>query len=561
MKQTQLLLLIAFIFLYFNSKANHLIGGTIEYTYITGSTFDITLKLYRDCDPNVTTPFDGFLNSQIPFAALDVFAITDTGYQFVNELQLVNPIITNITNTPSLINPFIGNIPPICVEEGTYSIRYVFPTFNTKYLITYRRCCRNNTISNIQDPANEGEMVFTIIPAVNNGVNNSATFKNYPISYLCSNQLSTINHAALDADNDSLVYSLCQVYAAGDPIAPVVDYNTPISFDTVNWSNGYHYSYPFGNGTFSINPTSGLITAYPTAIGQYLIGVSVKEYRNDTLIGETRRDIQLNIIACDASPANNKYLANTFDTIKGYGIILGNCQNKTVDFRGFNYQNTGLVSAFWDFGDTTVTTDTITSFSPQYTYPDTGKYLVSITITKKVDTVLLQKTYYGIVGISNDILTPNFSYTSNGTTVQLNNLSTSSEPLFSFWYFDDGYYNYTTNPTHTFSDIKTYYATLTIQNESGCKASITKPINLINDIAENKEDKFVWYCNENYFVIPSVKENYTLVLYDIVGKKIAQKNISVDGVGQVDISQLSHGTYFMAIYKNSIPIHIIKFYK
>jgi len=46
----------------------------------------------------------------------------------------------------------------------------------------------------------------------------------------------------------------------------------------------------------------------------------------------------------------------------------------------FDNQSVGSNDYFWDFGDPTTTNDTSTDFSPNYTYPDTGTYEITLTV-------------------------------------------------------------------------------------------------------------------------------------------------------------------------------------
>src|ERR1043165_93309 len=51
MKNRSLLLIIFIFLLPFVSHATHIVGGSLTYEQLGGSTYRVTLKLYRDCKP------------------------------------------------------------------------------------------------------------------------------------------------------------------------------------------------------------------------------------------------------------------------------------------------------------------------------------------------------------------------------------------------------------------------------------------------------------------------------------------------------------------------------
>ena len=55
---------ITFLFIPFLSYATHVVGGSLTYIYNGGSSYTITLKLYRDCGPG-TAALPGSVTIQI----------------------------------------------------------------------------------------------------------------------------------------------------------------------------------------------------------------------------------------------------------------------------------------------------------------------------------------------------------------------------------------------------------------------------------------------------------------------------------------------------------------
>jgi hypothetical protein len=101
----------------FQAGATHIVGGFISYRYIGGSQYELTMKIYRDC--NSQTLFDGDPNNTtVPSAAVGLFELNGGSYNLITTFQLVNPVVRPIPSTST--NPCLNVPPGICVEEGTY---------------------------------------------------------------------------------------------------------------------------------------------------------------------------------------------------------------------------------------------------------------------------------------------------------------------------------------------------------------------------------------------------------------------------------------------------------
>lgn len=134
--------------------------------------------------------------------------------------------------------------------------------------------------------------------------NSDPVFNLFPPLFICVNQPFTFNHSATDADGDSLVYSLYQPYNGENnagPLDPTFPDNTAV-FTPVNYTAGYTTLNPLGASPFSLNSSTGLLSGTPGSLGQFVVGVMVKEYRNGVYIGQTLRDFQFNVLNCPQPP-------------------------------------------------------------------------------------------------------------------------------------------------------------------------------------------------------------------------------------------------------------------
>ena len=142
------ILAITFLIIFFSTKINatHIVGGDLSYECLGNNQYRITMKVYRDC-------FAGQANLD-PQARIRIYTgpngNTPAGPTTFVGLDLRNNIPPVISN-PCLMPP--NNI---CVEEGIYQQTFNLPFNPNGYHISYQRCCRNNSISNIFAPQSSG---------------------------------------------------------------------------------------------------------------------------------------------------------------------------------------------------------------------------------------------------------------------------------------------------------------------------------------------------------------------------------------------------------------------
>lgn len=337
------------------SFAGHLVGGEIFYDSLGNNQYKITLKIYRDCaasGPNVATDFDNPLRlgvfsngSVIEFKDLTSFVSVDV------PINSPDPCITIPTN--------------LCVKQGTYTTILTLPPRVGGYDITYQRCCRNATISNLSTPNSQGMTNSIHIPGseTGNADNNSPRFTSFPPPFLCANTPFTFNHAATDPDGDVLVYSLCQPNIGADQLDPAPLPDAP-PYGGVSYNGGFSSGFPIAsNPAIAINSSTGQLTLTPTQLGQFVVGICVSEFRNGVLLSTNKRDFQFNVVSC-----NN---------------VIASIPNQTIFCNGYqvDFTSTGSINAAtfqWDFGVTSLTTDVSTAPNPTYFYPDSGVYNVRL---------------------------------------------------------------------------------------------------------------------------------------------------------------------------------------
>src|ERR1044071_9241414 len=204
------LLIIVFIRLSGEAYASHAEGGDLTYTCLGNNQYRLRLAFYRDC-AGTNAPAN---------VSIDISSITcnqnfsTTLYPIPGTGQDVTPICPQITTECSG-----GTYPG--VQEWIYEGNIILPQQCTDWVFSFTLCCRNAAISTINNPGSQNIYIETHLNNVAAPCNNSPTFSNRPIPFVCAGQTYCFNHGAIDPDGDSLAYSL---------VDPLSGPSTPVSF-------------------------------------------------------------------------------------------------------------------------------------------------------------------------------------------------------------------------------------------------------------------------------------------------------------------------------------------
>lgn len=335
----------------------HLVGGEIYYDChgpdpnISGNyLYTLYMHIYRDCNGNGS----GF-DDPAWMVSFDHFNIpVDTFFMYIDSIRKIPTYIDN----PCLLTP-----PNVCVEAAYYSASISIEGGNGDLTISNQRCCRNNTIVNIVDPGGTGSTYTTLIKdPIASSCNSSPRFNEFPPLAICNDYPIGFDHSASDPDGDSLVYKFSIPLNGADEIDPHPYANAP-PYKNIQWESGYSTKKPMlANPSMSLS-TTGFLDGNPIKLGQYVVGISVVEYRKGVLLSRTFRDFQFNVVDC--SPA-----------------ISSSFQDQSSFCSGFKYKmhnnSFGAGSYFWDFGVANSHSDTSREYAPTFVFPDTGFYEVML---------------------------------------------------------------------------------------------------------------------------------------------------------------------------------------
>jgi gliding motility-associated-like protein len=288
--------------------ATHIVGGEIELIALgptSALSHRINLNMYFDVN-------NGYPGAEDVAVRLGVFRKRDNGFLGYVELSRVARI-----DVPYTVVTCAN------ANQRTRLIRYSADLNLTAdvfsdaggYYISWERCCRNGTISNIQLPGDAGSTFYLEFPAiVANGrsfINSSPVFNPLRGDYACVNQPFSLDFGATDADGDSLVYSMVTPlngYSSSlpasnrNPSAGDVYYRGP--YPSIAWLTGFSATNAIpGTSPLTVNARTGRLSVTARQQGLYVFSVEVVEYRNRVAIGRVRRDFQLRVIDCARNTA------------------------------------------------------------------------------------------------------------------------------------------------------------------------------------------------------------------------------------------------------------------
>ena len=466
-----------------HGSAYHIIGGEIYYECLgvdpndpNAKLYRFILKIYRDCAGG-GQDFDS-----LPGTATGTVSVYqgNSTIPYITTVNLSAPTVTLLqadAGNPCLIVP-----PNICVQQGIYEFELSLPIINESYHITYQRCCRNSSISNIANPDETGATyTVELTEKAQIECNNSPVFDNFPPIIICVDQPLNFDHSAIDAEGDQLVYEFCTPLKGGglygnatapDGIYPNPDQPPP--YDGVDFIlPNYNSLAPLaGNPVVSIDPFSGLISGIPEIQGQFVVGICVKEYRNGELMSTIQRDFQFNVAYCEPTVVA-ELEGPQIDEV----YIYESCDDSTFTFENASYQSQFIDEYAWHFevnGQDWAFSDP----EPTVTFPGPGTYpgiMVLNPGTQCSDTAEIN------VLVAAPVISDfEFDYdTCVAGPVDFTTLALSGNGMISdyLWEFGDGMTSTEPDPVHEYQDPGLFDVQLTVIDELGCTGTLIQQVN------------------------------------------------------------------------------------
>ncbi len=341
-------------------QATHVVGGNIYYRCLGNNQYEITLEFRRDCfNGNPAADFDDPASIGIfdPVTGELILSVGQDGEllpAFNNE-DTLNEILTTECK-------IIGE--DVCVHSTVYRDTVELPFRQNGYAFSYQRCCRNITLLNIESPLQSGTTYTTVItPEALVSCNSQAVFNDWATIYLCANEELVFDQSGFDADGDSLAYKLCTPLLGASSNQPIPTPPDGPPYELVEWSNGYSLENMMGGTPLEIDPVTGIMTAVPNTVGQFLIGVCIEEWRNGELLSTTRRDFEYNVRECQARPDPDFTVEPN-----------PSCESLVLSF--VNMTAVGEVTWYFEYPD--LSNPVFGEDNPTYTFPSPGLYTVAL---------------------------------------------------------------------------------------------------------------------------------------------------------------------------------------
>ena len=282
-----------------SAQASHIVGGEFELLHIEGYRYRLNLIIYFDV-------INGAPGARDPDATVRIFRKSDNQPQ----MDVYMPFIWQTR---------VEYYQPLCsqgeiiTDKLFYSVEvFLSPdVFNDPggYYVTWERCCRNYTITNIfsEDPQGgnpsaipAGQTFYLEFPpVVKDGeqfINSSPQLFPPLNDYACPNRPYWVDFAGHDVDNDSMVYSLITPLNTHTPQAIPDGGPSPAPYPNIIWRPGFSLESIVGGSPDLKISTKGFLTVTPQSQGLYTFAVKCEEYRNGEKIGMVIRDFQMLVL-------------------------------------------------------------------------------------------------------------------------------------------------------------------------------------------------------------------------------------------------------------------------
>jgi len=450
--------------------ASHISGGELFYEYLgPGSTpntdsYKITMRLFRECN-STGQQLDGEM------VTIGIYHRSDStlfNTLFLPKKWSGNP--PELQNTPGAI-PCLTGDGSLCYQIGTFANTIQLPKSSDGYILSWVRCCRQNT-DNLNDEPFEtnaaGATFVTEIPGtglLQNRANNSPQFVIKDTALVCAGNEFKLDFSAVDKDGDSLSYDLCSGYDGGS----LTVVNPPpfeiLSLVELEYLSPYSGGFPLGPDA-TINPKTGIISGKaPATPGKYVVNVCVYEWKNkDTLLTTHRKDFIVKVGDCSFAAAE---LKPSYITCDGFTLTF---ENEST--------SANIHSYYWEFGDPNSATDSSTNPTPTHTYKDSGTYPIKLVINRgeqcSDSTTSKALVYPGFI--------PNFKVDGGCffNPYQFTDLTTSKYGIVDSWRWDFGDSTIISdtsvlqNPTYKYSNPDSLDIQLIVTNSKGCTDTLVK---------------------------------------------------------------------------------------
>lgn len=265
MKKGIILLITILVFILFNvgyAKASGKSGASINYKYVSDTSYAISVFFYRNC-AGIAAPLSAPIECNSISPVIDTFL-----YLELRSSREVTPTCAAyIDSTTCMGGTLFG------VQEYIYMDTIMLP--RGQWTISFDIASRDTGITDVDfvSPSSVDLYVAATLDNANFPVDNSPVFINIPTFYLTAGQTYDLNFGAYDIDGDSLSY----------------EFDTSLTYVT-----GLSDSVPmFSSTAVTFNYTTGIMNVTPDSQQATIISLIANKYRQRQLIGSAEQSFEI----------------------------------------------------------------------------------------------------------------------------------------------------------------------------------------------------------------------------------------------------------------------------
>lgn len=314
-----LFLLLALIFS-FNAKATHIYGADFYYTYVSGTTYTVTLVVYGDCSGSAFSSLSSSTPTVQLYNGSSLISTQNLVLQAPTAGVEVTPVCSaQLSNTNCVSST--GTIPG--VKKFVYQKDFTVSGTSSAWKFVFTGAMgttsagRSTSITNISSGTGGGSIMGLEATLDNTaGSNSSPIFTTIPTPFFCINVPANNNPGAVDANGDLLSYNLVPGITG--------------TSGTVVYNTGYSATSPLAvsTGSFSFSSTTGQLAFTPNLVQRSLVVFRVDEYRGSTLVGSSMREMTFVVLNnCNNNPPTGNISNNSGGNITGSGKIITICKS------------------------------------------------------------------------------------------------------------------------------------------------------------------------------------------------------------------------------------------
>ena len=296
----------------FNSFGDHIAGAGLSYSYVSGSTYKITLTIYGSCG-------SGFLTT-LPYATPQILIYNGGTYTDSIHLVAESPdsgteVIVYCLGDTTQCTSTSSTIPG--VKKFVYSGNYTLPSTSAAwrfiyngYMGTAAAAGRAASITNLNAP---GSTLIQLEDTLNNTVYNSTS----PVIHSNLEEAVALNSNdfyspfAVDSSGDALTYML---------VPAMNGTGTATIGSAVGYLAGVNGSNPIQNTTsFTMNNTTGQMGFYPTVLQRSVVVYNIEARRAGTMVGTSQVEVSIVVLSGTPSDYAGEPCVGSANYFKGCG--------------------------------------------------------------------------------------------------------------------------------------------------------------------------------------------------------------------------------------------------